>query len=353
MDLYEDLKDKVGGKAAALLHMAMHGIPVPAFTIVTPEDYKGGNPALALKKSHGCAVFAVRSSAPGEDSETASFAGMNETKLNVPLHAVSAAVEEVMEVPERAKEYAKTKGISIPDKIPVVVQCMVNAQYAGVAFTRDPVTGRKNFVVEAVAGLGEKLVSGRETPSRYVLSVDGKVISRHVNTVELPEEKLRELAKYLAEIENIFGVPVDVEWAVDREGFLWILQARPITATGAGDVPPFIEHGEVLIIGVPASPGAATGVARVILDPRGPEASLFREGDILVVKYTDPEYMPLIKKAAAIVADEGGMLSHTAIVARELGKPAVVGTREATKRIMNGTRIVVDGWRGVVALLPE
>jgi len=109
-----------------------------------------------------------------------------------------------------------------------------------------------------------------------------------------------------------------------------------------------LSEAKVLVRGLPASPGVAAGVARVIFDPKSPEAMEFKEGDILVTKMTDPDWVPLMKKAAAIVTDEGGMTSHAAIVSRELGTPCIVGTGNATKVIQTGMEVTVDASRGIV-----
>jgi len=155
---------------------------------------------------------------------------------------------------------------------------------------------------------------------------------------------------------------MDIEWAIDKDidppDNIFIVQARHETVWSkqlkegklekAETVTETEGSGKVLVRGLPASPGVATGVARVILNPRSPEAQQFKEGDILVTKMTDPDWVPLMKKAAAIVTDEGGMTSHAAIVSRELGIPAVVGTGNATQVIKTGMLVTVDGSRGVV-----
>ncbi|HIQ55191.1 MAG TPA: phosphoenolpyruvate synthase, partial [Pyrodictium sp.] len=157
---------------------------------------------------------------------------------------------------------------------------------------------------------------------------------------------------------------MDIEWAIDEDlefpKNIFIVQARHETVWSARrgkaveerveseveEIPP--EKAEVLVRGLPASPGVAIGVAKVILDPHSKEAMEFKEGEILVTKMTDPDWVPLMKKAAAIVTDEGGMTSHAAIVSRELGIPAIVGTREATKKIKSGMVVTVDARRGIV-----
>ena len=332
-------------------------------------------------------LVAVRSSATTEDLPEASFAGQQDTYLNV--SGEEDVVEKVKRVwaslyTARAITYRAEKGIP-HEKVTmaVIVQKMVNARSAGVMFTLHPVTGDPNVVfIESSWGLGEAVAGGHVTPDEFVVDkktlriIDVKINEKRIaivydpkerrnKEIELPLEKAlapslseREvlaLAKYAILVEEHYGRPMDIEWAIDADleypENIFILQARPETVwsrkRGLEVVKPREEE-KVLVRGIPASPGVAAGEARVILDPHSPEASLFREGDVLVTRMTDPDWVPLMRKAAAIVTDEGGMTSHAAIVSRELGKPAVVGTKEATKKIKTGMTVTVDGSRGVV-----
>ena len=340
-------------------------------------------------------LVAVRSSATAEDLPEASFAGQQDTYLNV-----RGADEVVKKVKAcwaslfNARAIFYREQMKIPhDKtyMAVVVQKMVMSRSAGVMFTVHPVTGDDSvIVIESAWGLGEAVVGGKVTPDEFIvdkktLKIKEKKIAEKTiayiydpekgQTVEvkLPPEKAKapslsdeeviELAKQGLRIEKHYGMYMDIEWAIDSEmkfpENVFIVQARPETVWNVrkkkaaeevkGEeeaVPP--EKAEVIVRGLPASPGMASGVARVILDPHSEEAMKFKEGDILVTKMTDPDWVPLMKKAAAIVTDEGGMTSHAAIVSRELGIPAVVGTREATKKIKTGMVVTVDGYRGVV-----
>ncbi|AEM38732.1 phosphoenolpyruvate synthase [Pyrolobus fumarii 1A] len=340
-------------------------------------------------------LVAVRSSATAEDLPEASFAGQQDTYLNVRGEdEVVKKVKACWASLFNARAIFYREQMKIPHEktyMAVVVQKMVMSRSAGVMFTVHPVTGDDNVVViESAWGLGEAVVGGKVTPDEFIVDkktlkvVDKKIAEKKIAIIydpekgknieiELPPEKAKapslsdeeavELAKQAIKIEKHYGMYMDIEWAIDQEmkfpDNVFIVQARPETiwnvkkkkggeeAKEAEEaVPP--EKAEVIVRGLPASPGIASGVARVILDPHSEEAKQFREGDILVTKMTDPDWVPIMKKAAAIVTDEGGMTSHAAIVSRELGIPAVVGTREATKKIKTGMVVTVDGSRGVV-----
>ena len=339
-------------------------------------------------------LVAVRSSASAEDLPEASFAGQQDTFLNV--KGEDAVVEKVKACwaslfTARAIFYRAQQGID-DSKVgmAVVVQKMVNSRSAGVMFTIHPAAGDPNvIVIESSWGLGEAVVGGKVTPDEFIIDkktleiVEKKINPKNIMitydpergenvVVELPKEKAlapslsdeeaKILAKYGIKIEQHYGNPMDIEWAVDRDikppNNIFIVQARHETVWSRkmkeGKVEKkesgteAVEGGRILVRGLPASPGVATGVARVILDPHGPEAQQFQKGNILVTKMTDPDWVPLMKKAAAIVTDEGGMTSHAAIVSRELGIPAIVGTGNATQVIKTGMLITVDASRGVV-----
>ncbi len=328
-----------------------------------------------LCEEEGSEVYvAVRSSATAEDLPDASFAGQQETYLNV--RGEDEVVEKVklcwssLFTP-RAIYYRVQKGFRHEDvSIAVVVQKMVNSEKSGVMFTSHPVTGEKKCIIEAVFGLGEAIVSGIVTPDTYVYDrearklvevrigekkfmitlQDGKTVK-----VELDEEKARQRVLSDDEIEQLvtlgeliedhYGKPQDVEWAIEK-GKVYIVQSRPVT-TIKGKVEEVSEvEGKILVKGLGASPGIATGRVKVILSED--EISKVEEGDVLVTTMTTPDMVPAMKRAAAIVTDEGGMTCHAAIVSRELGVPAVVGTKEATKVLKDGMIVTVDGEKGVV-----
>ena len=345
---------------------------------------------------------AVRSSATAEDMPEASFAGQQETYLNV--YGEDAVVKRVKDCwaslfTARATFYRVAQGIPHEKALmSVTVQKMVNSRSAGVMFTLHPVTGETDvIVIEGAWGLGEAVVGGKVTPDEWVVEKDTlKIREQKINrkniaivfnpekgineTVKLPdprfplfdpeapslnEEEVKRLAELGNLIEKHYGRAMDIEWAIDMDlpfpDNVFIVQARPETVWSIkkakeeerrvevkGKKVVKLSEANVLVRGLPASPGIGAGIARVIFDPHGKEAQEFKEGDILITKMTDPDWVPLMKKAAAIVTDEGGMTSHAAIVSRELGIPCIVGTGNATEAIKTGIEVTVDGSRGVV-----
>jgi len=330
-------------------------------------------------------LVAVRSSATAEDIEEASFAGQQDTYLNVSREELLSAVKKVWAslYSTRAIVYRKSKGIDqLSVSMAVVVQKMVNSRSAGVMLTLHPANGDKNYIViESSWGLGETVVGGKVTPDEIVIEkstlkivekrVSHKVIKivynqqtksnevielrgQEADTISISDEEAVELAKMALKIEEHYKRPMDIEWAIDADlkfpDNIFIVQARPETYWSSKkqvqEKVQAVEVGKVLARGLPASPGIAFGKARIILDVK--QAKDFQKGDILVTKMTDPDWVPIMKIASAIVADEGGMTSHAAIVSRELGIPAVVGTGNATKVIKDGQEITVDAMRGIV-----
>jgi pyruvate, water dikinase len=334
-------------------------------------------------------AVAVRSSATAEDTAAASFAGMNETYLNMvgreeTLDAVRRCWRSLFG--SRTVYYRGVNGLSQAGMdIAVVVQRQIASTRAGVMFTVNPATGDPNeIVIEGSFGLGEAVVSGSVSPDRWV--VDKRTLSlrqREVKRKELAIESLpdggtqrRELseqealrpalsddeavrvAKLGLEIERHYGSPQDTEWAFDAAGGLWMLQSRPITTLGdasatkpQGELEASVPQApasarEVLLRGLGGAPGGATGTVRILssLD----EAEKLGQGEILVTHMTAPDWVPVMRRAAAIVTDSGGMTCHAAIVSRELGIPCVVGTGEATRKLRDGERVVVDASRGQV-----
>ncbi|MEM1599228.1 MAG: pyruvate, water dikinase [Sulfolobaceae archaeon] len=333
-------------------------------------------------------LVAVRSSATAEDIEQASFAGQQDTYLNVSRSELLDKVKEVWAslYNARAIEYRKRKNIDqLSVLMAVIVQKMVNARSAGVMFTLHPVTGDDRYIlIESNWGLGESVVGGKVTPDEVLIEkatlqiVDKKISTKSIkivydlrtkknievkltdeeaNAMSITDEEAKELAKLAMKIEEHYKRHMDIEWAIDADlsfpDNIFIVQARPETfwstkkreETSKTSV---VTEGKVLVRGLPASPGIAYGRAKVILDIKDAKVSEIEKGDILVTRMTDPDWVPLMKLASAIVTDEGGMTSHAAIVSRELGIPAVVGTRNATKVIKDNQMITVDAIRGIV-----
>ncbi|WP_205835755.1 pyruvate, water dikinase [Metallosphaera hakonensis] len=330
-------------------------------------------------------LVAVRSSATAEDIESASFAGQQDTYLNVKKANLIEMIKAVWAslYNERAIEYRKSKGIdSSKVEMAVVVQKMVNSRSAGVMFTLNPSNGDRNFIViESSWGLGETVVGGKVTPDEVIITkADLKIVDKRISrknmkivydqgkNVEvtlngdecerpsISDEEALELAKLALKIEQHYGMPMDIEWAIDADmSFpenVFIVQARPETFWASRSKEKVEEkktqpsERKVLVKGLAASPGIASGKARVLVDVR--EAKEFQKGEILVTKMTDPDWVPVMKIASAIVTDEGGITSHAAIVSRELGIPAIVGAKDATKVLETGQEITVDATRGVV-----
>ncbi len=319
---------------------------------------------------------AVRSSATAEDLPDASFAGQQETYLNV--KGEDDVVNKVKECwsslfTPRAIYYRVQKGFRHEDvSIAVVVQKMVNSEKSGVMFTSHPVTGEKKCIIEAIFGLGEAIVSGLVTPDTYVYDrekrelvevkigekefmitkQDGKTVKVKLDPEKakervLSDDEIERLVTLGELIEDHYGKPQDVEWAIEK-GKIYIVQSRPVTTIRSKEAEE--EEGEmegkILLKGLGASPGIATGKVKVIFGEE--EISKVEEGDILVTTMTTPDMVPAMKRAAAIVTDEGGMTCHAAIVSRELGVPAIVGTKTATKVLKDGMIVTVDGEKGIV-----
>jgi pyruvate,water dikinase len=334
--------------------------------------------ALAGKKT---VAVAVRSSATAEDLPGASFAGQQDTFLNVTKKTLLKSVRRCWSslFTPRAIVYRKEKGFSHEDVlISVAVQELIPSEVSGVMFTLEPVTGDKNTVViNAAWGLGEAVVSGQVTPDEYVVEkasfriIDKRVSKKDKQIVSdkkgstkwvavpkamrdkpaLGDEAIIRLAEYGVQIENHYGVAQDIEWAVDKDGRVFILQARPETvhvASGGvvteerGD---FVEQ-DILVRGMGVSPGQGVGRVRIMLDIK--EISDFKKGDVLVTEMTTPDWVPAMKVASAVVTDLGGKTCHAAIVSRELGVPCVVGSENATKVLKGGQLVTVDGQRGLV-----
>ena len=324
---------------------------------------------------------AVRSSATTEDLAGASFAGMNRTFTNV--EGIDDLMRRIVDCwasgfGERVIAYRKDREIADEPAIAVVVQRMVDSERSGVMFTADPATGaRDRIVIEAALGLGEVVVGGQVEPDTYVVAKDGpRVLDVRVGLqtqaifrdadgerrVELTpdvggrrvctDEEILELARLGSTIEAHYGSPQDVEWATVG-GDHFIVQSRPITtlvaSTPAESVPAGAElpaAGEVLVRGLGAAPGRGSGRVCQLHSPA--EGDAFATGDILVAPMTNPDWVPILRRAAALVTESGGMTCHAAIVSRELRVPCVVGARRATELLRAGETVTVDGTRGVV-----
>ncbi len=356
--------------------------------IAIKSAYEKLNKQLKTKNS----FVAVRSSATAEDLPDASFAGQQDTFLDVKgfddlldrvVHCWSSLFTP------RAIFYRNEKGFE-HDKvfISVGVQKMVNSRAAGVMFSINPVTGVKNeIVIEGNYGLGETVVSGVVNPDDFILDKETLEIKerrlarktiqylRDPSTgktlhLDVPEEKQREpcvsdeelnkLGSLAKIIEDHYKKAMDIEWAIDKDltfpDNMFIVQARPETVWGAKGMEKIsqdekknsIEDLKVVLKGLAAGKrGYGAGVAKIVFNPD--EASeTMKQGDVLVTDMTNPDFVPYMKMASAIVTDKGGITSHAAIVSRELAIPCVVGTETATKELKTGKAYTVDSRNGII-----
>jgi len=328
---------------------------------------------LEILKSSEPIFVAVRSSATTEDLADASFAGQQESFLNV-----KGKSELLINIKKcfaslftpRAAYYRHKKGFEhTKASLAVVIQRMVDSDKSGVIFSRDPTNQSENIILEAVFGLGEGIVSGRITPDKYVLSreldiLDKKIADKKIamtrnaagsqEIVKLKEEKSRQqvlkeyeikkLAETSLRLEHHYKKPQDIEFAIEGEE-IFIVQTRAVTTIGKKIEGGKVE-GEVILTGLGASPGIASGKIKIVRDLTDLEK--IKQGDILVTRMTNPDMVVSMQKSAAIVTDEGGLTAHAAIVSREMGIPAVVGTREATIKLKEGEIITVDGSSGKI-----
>jgi len=336
---------------------------------------------------------AVRSSATAEDLPDASFAGQQETYLNV--SGEDKLLEKTVKCwsslfTPRAIFYRTQKGFRHEDVlISVGVQKMVNAKAAGVMFTLNPVTGDRNqIVIEANWGFGESVVSGAVTPDYYAVDkntmqiIERKIAKKTVEYIRDPEtgetvhaevpperqeipcltdEEVLKLAELGKKIEEHYGRAQDIEWAIDRDlpfpENVFIVQSRPETVWSVKEVAAKEKEAEAAAITKElkvVAKGMGTGKrdigfgkAKIIFSPEEAE-KLMQKGDILVTTMTNPDFVPYMRIASAIVTDKGGVTCHAAIVSRELGIPCVVGTENATKVMETGKEYTVDARNGVV-----
>jgi pyruvate,water dikinase len=328
----------------------------------------------------GKGLVAVRSSATAEDLPEASFAGQQATFLNVEGEKdVVRAVQDCWAslFGARAIFYRQEQGFDhFKVGIAVPVQRMVQSESSGVMFTVEPSTNDKEKItIEAVLGLGEMIVSGDVTPDHFVVEKKGdKISEKQIKKQEwklvkkagahgkadnikidlTPEEQAAPkisdedvifLAKIGKTLESHYDFPQDVEWAKEK-GKIYIVQTRPITTINKVKFTTHDIDAPVLLSGAAASPGVASGPVKIVPDPSQIDKVL--EGDILVAEMTTPDFVPAMKRAAAIVTDRGGRTAHAAIVSRELGIPCVVGCEKATATLKDGQVITVDGSNGKV-----
>lgn len=421
----------VGGKGANLGEMASFGIPVPNGFVITAQAYEkviehnALQPVIreiikqtevtnqkelekaaikiqrliqtadipaeltkeifdhysSLKSGDKNPLVAVRSSATAEDLPDASFAGQQESYLDIKgesnlIQAVRSAWGSLWGA--RAIFYRATKGYNhFKVLLAIPVQLMVQSDVSGVMFSVNPVTGNKNqVVVEAVWGLGDYMVQGVVNPDHYIVNKSDfsihsrqhvpqtimevhnypsgvkkvKVPEKMQNAPKLTDEQIIDIAKLSVKIHQHYFFPQDSEFAVEN-GKVYLVQTRPITTLDMAKGTKQISESQLvnlkqLIQGEPASFGI--GFGKVVKISSAKEIDKVKKGDVLVTEMTAPDFVPAMKRASAIVTDKGGQTSHAAIVSRELGIPAVVGAKIATKILKSDQIITVNGSTGVV-----
>lgn len=406
--LMEAVADTCGGKAGALGALLRAGLPVPDGFVVSfaaylaavrdldlgrfagaPDDLDATRQVIEARPVHATVIdalgraldelgdppVAVRSSAANEDTGQASAAGQHESFLAV--HGVGEVADAVRACwaslfASRAIDYRRASGRDDQSSddlmMAVIVQRHLDAEVSGVMFT--PADPNDATQIEASWGLGPSVVGGKVTPDAYRVADDGSVTptiadkrtrldrrgtrlvirdvpTRTRNRPTIDDATATQLAKLGKEIAALLGGPQDIEWAI-VDGRTWILQARPVTAAPPPPTSPSgtSDTAGATLTGTPGSHGTVTGTARIV---RGPgDFARVHPGDILVCPFTDPAWTPLLRIAAGVVTETGGVLSHAAIVAREHAIPAVLGIPNATSRLHDDTIITIDGTAGTV-----
>lgn len=326
-----------------------------------------------LRKSKESTFVAVRSSATTEDLADASFAGQQESFLNVKgqkqlLEAVKKCIASLFTA--RAVYYRHKKGFPLTGaKLAVVVQKMVNSDKSGVMFSHSPVSDKDEIMIEAVFGLGEGIVSGMINPDNYIVSPEFKLLNTKLankkiaivrnasgenQVVKLNEDisarqvlssyEIKILAQLAKKLEEHYKKPQDIEFAISGQD-IYIVQSRPITTKFESSKKKDFQS-EAILSGLGASPGISSGPVKVIY--KMDDLSKIKKGDILVTEMTNPDMVVSMQKSAGIITDEGGITSHASIVSREMGIPCVVGTEKATKLLKDGDEVTVDGFAGKV-----
>jgi len=323
------------------------------------------------------AIVAVRSSATAEDLPDASFAGQQETYLNV--YGEAELIQKVracwasLFTPRAIFYRATNKFDHFKVGIAVPVQKMIQSEKSGIMFTLDPVTNNKDTItIEAIFGLGEMIVQGKVTPDHYevnkkTLEITNKtvriqekqMVKKHLENriilltqkeggrIKCTDEEIKKLAELGRALEKHYFFPQDAEWAIEKN-HVYIVQTRPVTTTGKKADIQQSAHllAELLVKGDPASPGISAGPVKILKSAK--EIEKIKSGDVLIAEQTNPDYVPAMKRAGAIVTERGGRTSHAAIVSRELGIPAVVGAPKIMNLVKDGDVITVNGATGEI-----
>lgn len=393
--LLESIKDYENSDE---LHTTCQQIRDLIISATMPEDLandiKQAYAELAKKMGQDDPFVAIRSSATAEDLPNASFAGQQESYLNI--KGAADVVNRVQQCysslfTDRATYYRHKQHFP-HEKVALsaAVQMMVFSKASGIMFSVNVANGdASKIVIDAIYGLGEYIVLGKVTPDHFVIDkqsmkiVEKNIIKQPIELMRIPnggtkeqavptelqeqpvltDNQVIELAGYAKEIERHYGCYMDMEYALDTNtNRLWIVQARPETVWSrrnkekktnnapGDDSDVTADNAEVAVRGLPASPGVASGVVHVIDNPK--DIDQFKQGEILVTLMTSPDWVPAMKKAAAIITNNGGMTCHAAIISREMQIPCIVGTRSknvaATDVLKTGDVVTVDAKNGVV-----
>lgn len=393
--LLESIKDYENSDE---LHTTCQQIRDLIISATMPEDLandiKQAYAELAKKMGQDDPFVAIRSSATAEDLPNASFAGQQESYLNI-----KGAADVVNRVQQCYSSLFTDRAIYYRHKqhfphekvaLSAAVQMMVFSKASGIMFSVNVANGdASKIVIDAIYGLGEYIVLGKVTPDHFVIDkqsmkiVEKNIIKQPIELMRIPnggtkeqavptelqeqpvltDNQVIELAGYAKEIERHYGCYMDMEYALDTNtNRLWIVQARPETVWSrrnkekktnnapSDDSDVTADNAEVAVRGLPASPGVASGVVHVIDNPK--DIDQFKQGEILVTLMTSPDWVPAMKKAAAIITNNGGMTCHAAIISREMQIPCIVGTRSknvaATDVLKTGDVVTVDAKNGVV-----
>jgi pyruvate,water dikinase len=386
--LNQGITDALHGLDVTNVHdLAKRGAAIRDMIVAAqlPQDFQDeilrGYRELSEKCGHpkGDLVVAIRSSATAEDLPNASFAGQQATFLNIKgEHHVLESVKECIAslFTDRAIVYRVTNGFDhMKVALSVGIQQMVavRSECAGVMFTIDTESGFKNaVVVSSIYGLGENIVQGHVSPDEFIVFKPTRaILKKKLGTKKMKmipvansqtknnpvpvhdqerfsinDDQVRTLADWGIKIEEHYGHPMDIEWALDEDDRqLYIVQARAETVQSRRDVNvieeyKLAEEGRIIVKGTSVGNKIGQGRASKIMSVK--DIDDFKEGDVLVTEMTDPDWVPIMKIASAIVTDKGGRTCHAAIVSRELGIPCVVGTGNASELITDGQDLTVS-----------
>lgn len=328
-------------------------------------------------------ILSIRSSAISEDSPKESFAGLHDSFIGVKreLSSVSSAIKKCWAslFNERSLIYRLQKNISLLDGMAIVVQELINSDVSGIVFTQHPLY-KNNILIESSYGLGTLIVGGEITPDSFSISrkdlliMDASISNKnkmckineigYVEVIEVPSNKkyipslstkyIRELSKISLSIENLFREPQDIEWCMHNEK-IYIVQSRPVTTqfsdkkTLQSEEPKIDTKNVQMLMGVPASPGRVKGTVKIVKNEI--DLGKIKDGEIVVTQRVTPKILSIVNKISGIISEEGSIISHAAIVAREFMVPCVVGIKKVTQILNDNIEVLLDGTVGKIFIL--